>query len=178
MSFPSLSEILKAFDLRARFVLGTAVVGVVLLLPANAFSDSVGLSQFGADHRPWIAFVTLACLVIGSIKAYEPIGGWRRGSRRRTAIVADLENLAESELEALLDSVGRGTRSVSLSGMWVDRAVSSALVARGILENAEGRPGSDLIVCVIPEFVWQHLRNNEPRYRDRLAVLTAKRKAT
>jgi hypothetical protein len=167
------SDILKAIDLRARFLFGAAFLGVVAL----SFPDVFPFAKSGAEFRPWIILGTLASLTVALIKAYDPAARPVHESRRRNAVIADLGKLSEWELEALLGSVDRGTRSLSHNDNLGIRGLPAPLVARGILERAEGRPRSAVDTYVIPAFVWQHLKDNEARYRDRLAELTAKRKA-
>lgn len=123
-------KLLKVFELAPRFLATIAIVSGFLLWSSQTVIESLGLSQFRADHRQWIGISLL--LSIGGLAATGFGLLWQLASRRRAhvALINRLKDLTEEEKQVLRWFLEHNTRTSQLK---YGNGVVQGLIAAGII---------------------------------------------
>jgi hypothetical protein len=131
--FKPLFEFLK---LTPRYLIAIGLVAGMLLFASDSFRDTLGLTKFAQDYRPFLGILLLSSITLILVGiAGSGIDWVKRGWQKRKtfqAITKRLQILSEDEKQVLRHYILRNTRSNSLR---IDDGVVNGLAAIGIIRR-------------------------------------------
>lgn len=154
----SLSDWLKAIQLKPRFLFGLWLLGSLILFLPIEILDPLGISSSRATLQPWLGFGTLAAFAFWIVQLIPIAQSARALRRQREEMIRSLDSLSPEEWVLLAYCLEQNQQTVALS---VADIHGGTLAARGLLIRQGGTGNITAWPHTIPGFIWEHLRANK-----------------
>ncbi|HEU6449655.1 MAG TPA: super-infection exclusion protein B [Verrucomicrobiae bacterium] len=148
---------LKVIQLKPRFLFGLWLLGAIILLSPNGIAENFGIKNIRESFRGWIGIGTLAAFAFWCVQLIPLYQTKRNNKKRRQKIIQALNSLSGEERVLLAYCVCRNQQTINLE---ITHRAASALVAKSMLVMASGIGNQLAWPFSIPDFLWEHLRDN------------------
>ena len=154
MSFWSwVGDWVKSVRVKARYLFGVWLLGVLVLGLPEAATSFLGLYTFRTSYRGYVGFAVLLAFVFWLIALYPWFEAWRGGRR----VLQNLNHLSTEEKEIFAICLLNGQRTIYRA---VGNPGAMALCNKGLLRQAGGALDGLKMPFTVPAFVWKHLQED------------------
>jgi hypothetical protein len=152
---------LKAIQLKARYLFGLWLLGLLILLMPKAWADALRITPIRDTAGGVIGIATMAALVFWLVALLQTFQDWRERCKRRTAIRLSLDTLSRQERWLLAYCLIRKRQTLLLSRISSSGNVAAGLCQKGLMIPAAGVQNRFAWPYSIPPFVWRELRRRQ-----------------
>lgn len=154
---PFFSDLLKAIQLKPRFLFGLWLVGMFLLSFPDRLATKFGVREIRNSGRGLIGLVTIGAFAFWLVQL---IPVWRQAianRRSKRQVIESLDSLSSDEWFVLAYCIDRNQRTVTLE---IDHRAAGALLAKGLLRIPAGMCNILAVPYTIPSYLWKHLQEH------------------
>jgi len=151
------SDLLKAIQLKPRFLFGLWLVGMILLFFPDGWATKFGFRGIIQNYRGWIGLGTIVVFAFWLVQLVPSFLQARAVKRYRQNVIKSLSALSNDEWLLLAFCVIRNQRTLTLE---ITHGAANALEAKRLLNKASGVGNKMAWPYTIPDFVWEYLSRN------------------
>ena len=157
-----ISSVYRALKLPPKLMAGIALPAGILCCLPGSFLERLGLSEFVATTRPYLAlvFIVFSSILLIELISYiaKNVISRRKQSRLIKILTGELEALDFQEICILREFIIQGQKTIKLP---IDQPVVAGLVNRGLLlvvsPYGEWTLGGRTYPCKVPDRIFEHL---------------------
>jgi hypothetical protein len=146
---------LKVIQLKPRFLFGIWLIGSLILFLPNGFADEFGIKAIRENYRGWIGIGTLAAFAFWLVQLIPAFQNWRAVKKIREEIIHSVDSLSPEERRLLAFCLWRNQQTITLE---ITHRAAGALVAKGMLIQANVTGDILAWPFTVPDFLWHHLK--------------------
>lgn len=155
------SDWLKVIQLKARFLFGIWLFGLLFLSIPDKWAVQFGIDTVRESIRPWVGVVTLGGFVFWIVQLIPEFQKYRKTRKQKQFRINALNTLSTEEWLILAYCLHKGRQTITISAM--DHA-ACALVSKEMLVKADGINEPLWWPYTVPQSIWQHISKNRHEF--------------
>jgi len=150
-------SVVKAVQLKPRYLFGIALAGFVVALLPDSLSDHLGMTTILSVSRGYISLAAILAFCLGIVQLFPSVQEWWRTRKHRAIMLAQLDSLSKEEKLLLAYCVSRKRRTLLLVLFSTPANVAAGLSQKGLIQPAMGTQNTNAWPHTIPAFVWEEI---------------------